>query len=107
VLISIYIVHVCDDIDGHKKARKTPVRPTRLDRAPIGALRATIALRSLCLFVANGLVFGGLGFGCGSRGAKYPGHAVALRVSAGMIDLVESHDGCGEFTISTAAARGL
>jgi hypothetical protein len=59
-MISIRIVHVCDDFDGHKKARKTPVRPTRIDRAPIGALRATIALRSLCLFVANGLVFGGL-----------------------------------------------
>jgi hypothetical protein len=71
-MISIRIVHVCDDFDGHKKARKTPVRPTRIDRAPIGALRATIALRSLCLFAANGLVaWNWLRL---RRGAKYPGY---------------------------------
>ena len=35
-------------------------------RAPIGALRATIALRFLCLFVANGFGVWWLGFGCGS-----------------------------------------
>ena len=71
VLILIYIVHVCDDFDGHKKARKAPVRPTEIDRA-IGALRATIALRFLCLFVANGLVFGGLGLVAAAAVGSYP-----------------------------------